>query len=112
MCIKKRLSEISSDEQTFNSFKKDYEQALLKSGHKPKLEYNPPTPKRNTRNKQRKRNIIWFTPPHSSALKTNLGKQFLNIVDKNFPISNPLHKIINRKTSTTPSCNGNRRPHR
>ena len=108
--IEKRLSEISSDEQTFNSFKKDYEQALQKSGHKPKLEYNPPTPGSRTRNKNRKRNIIWFTPPYSSALKTYLGKEFLNLVDKNFPINNPLHQIINRKTiKLSYSCTPNMR---
>ena len=42
--------------------------------------------------------MIWFTPPYSAALKTNIGKEFLKIIDKNFPANNPLHKILNRKT--------------
>ena len=97
--ISKRLSEISSDKESFDSFKKDYQQALSKSGHHTTLEYSPPEPNIEPRvKKQRKRNIIWFTPPYSSALKTQFGKQFLNLIDKNFPVSNPLHKILNRKT--------------
>ena len=96
--IGKRLSEISSDVESFRSFKGDYEQALRKSGHKAKLEFKPPLPNNEPRKKGRKRNIIWFTPPYSSALKTNLGKEFLSLIDKNFPVNNPLNKIINRKT--------------
>ena len=97
--ISKRLSEISSEKESFDAFKKDYQQALYKSGHHTTLKYNPPEPNIEPRvKKQRKRSIIWFTPPYSAALKTQFGKQFLNLIDKNFPVNNPLHKILNRKT--------------
>ena len=61
------------------------------------MTYNPPNNEPRAK-RQRKRDVIWFTPPYSAALKTNLGKQFLNLIDKNFPVNNPLHKILNRKT--------------
>ena len=48
--------------------------------------------------KNRKRKVIWFNPPFSKNLKTNIGKEFLKLIDKNFPKDNPLSKIINRKT--------------
>ena len=97
--INKRLSEISSEKESFDMFKKDYEQALLKSGHPPSLTYSPPETNSEPRTKRnRKRNVIWFTPPYSASLKTNFGKQFLNLIDKHFPVNNKLHKIINRKT--------------
>ena len=110
--IQKRLNEISSEKESFDSFKTDYEEALSKSGLQSKLAYQPPqTPSETPQHKkQRKRNVIWFTPPYSAALKTNLGKEFLKLIDKHFPVNNPLHKIINRKSvklsySCTPNMN-------
>ena len=97
--INKRLNQISCDAESFDNFKKDYENALKESKLKHTLSYEPPLENDNKKNKRaRKRNIIWFNPPYSSALKTNLGKEFLQIIDKNFPVNNPLSKIINRRT--------------
>ena len=54
------------------------------------------------------RKIIWFNPPYNMNLKTNLGKEFLSLIDKNIPIDNPLSKIINRKTvKISYSCTNN-----
>ncbi len=61
------------------------------------LEYKPLS-NDNHNKRKRKRNITWFNPPFSANVKTNVGKQFLNIVDQCFPSSNALHKIINRNT--------------
>jgi hypothetical protein len=46
--------------------------------------------------KNRKRNIIWFNPPYSRAVMTNVRKTFLQLMDKHFPPGNPLHQIFNR----------------
>ena len=35
--------------------------------------------------KNRKRNIIWFNPPCSKSLKTNIGKYFFRLLNKHFP---------------------------
>ena len=71
----------------------------MKSGHHPKLTFSPiETSNPACAKRKRKRDVIWFTPPYSAALKTNFGRQFLNLIDKNFPVNNPLHKILNRKT--------------
>ena len=32
-----------------------------------------------------KRQIIWFNPPFSANVKTNVGKIFMRLVDKHFP---------------------------
>ena len=50
----------------------------------------------NKRNRQR--NIIWFNPPFSQAVSTNVAKRFLDLLDKHFPQNNQLHKIFNRNT--------------
>ena len=46
--------------------------------------------------KVRQRNIIWFNPPYSVPVETNIGKTFLNFIDKYFPKTNNFHKIFNR----------------
>ena len=42
--------------------------------------------------------IMWFNPPYSDNVKTNVGAKFLKLIDKHFPKTSPLHKIINRNT--------------
>ena len=94
--INKRLNQNSSSEKIFNNSKKEYEEALKQSGYKNfNLKYNPEKqlPKQN-----RKRKIIWFNPPFSKNVSTNIGKQFLDLIKKHFPPQNRLHKIFNRNT--------------
>ena len=95
--VNRRLSSISSNEEIFNKATPIFQQALEKSGHSYKLKFNPPKQtKVPTRN--RKRKIIWFNPPYSLAVKTNIGKEFLKLIDRCFPQGHPLRKIINRQT--------------
>ena len=42
------------------------------------------------------RNIIWFNPPFSQNVRTNITKLFHCLIDKHFPKSHKLHKIFNR----------------
>ena len=42
--------------------------------------------------------IIWFNPPYSANVATNIGHKFLKAIDECFPLSHPLHKILNRNT--------------
>ena len=94
--INKRLSEISSDKESFDSTKHAYQEALDKSGYRYDLSYKV-TPSQ-TRRRTRQRNIIWYNPPYSRNVETNVGKCFLSLIDQHFPKSNPLHKIFNRNT--------------
>ena len=50
----------------------------------------------NKNKNKRQRNILWFTPTFNKQTKTNIGKIFLQLIDKHFPPNNPLHKIFNR----------------
>ena len=92
--VNRRLSKISSNEQVFKDSIPPFQEALEKSGYSHTLKYE----KINNKNKKnnRKRPIIWFNPPFSCNVSTNVGGKFLKILDKCFPPSNPLHKIINR----------------
>ena len=40
--------------------------------------------------------MVWFNPPYSRAVATNVGREFLTLMDKHFPPGNPLHQIFNR----------------
>ena len=51
-----------------------------------------------TRNVKKKRNIIWFNPPYSKNVKTNIGKTFLQLLSKHFPKDHQMHKIFNKNT--------------
>ena len=95
--INRRISALSSNEQIFRSVAPLYQEALDKAGYDYKLQFNPEiaTPKKNSR--CRKRNVLWFNPPWSSSVKTNVGATFLKLIDKHFPKDNPLSKIFNRK---------------
>ena len=53
---------------------------------------------------KRQRNIIWFNPPFSRNVSTNVAKKFLQLLDKHFPPSNSLHRIFNRNTVKVSYC--------
>jgi hypothetical protein len=58
--------------------------------------YTQDASQRTRRNSQR--NIIWFYPPFSKSVNTNIGREFLSLIDKHFPLQHKLHKIFNRDT--------------
>ena len=62
------------------------------------MKFNPQDPKTPPKNKKRKRDVTWFNPPFNLTVKTNIGKEFLKLVDECFPPQNPLSKIFNRQT--------------
>ena len=53
---------------------------------------------RTSTRKNRRRKIIWYNPPFSKNMATNVGRTFLKILDEEFPESHVLHKIFNGKT--------------
>lgn len=95
--INRRLSSISSDKTSFDKATKPYQDALQESGYDHKLEFNPVT-NPATKKRTRHRNIIWFNPPYSANVDTNIGRKFLQIVDQCFPKAHVLHQIFNRNT--------------
>ena len=80
--INKRLCENSSNKVVFDSIKSEYENALKKSGYYNNLEYSNDNQRTSTN--RRTRNIIWFNPPFSQTVKTNVAKKFFNLLDKHF----------------------------
>ena len=59
-----------------NALSKDlYNNALSSSGYKDKIKCIAEFNKNVSRNKNRKRKIIWFNPPYSNNVSTNIGKK-------------------------------------
>ena len=97
LAVERRISDLSANEEIFVQSKAYYQDALKKSGYTHQMTYNPSTPPTNNR-RNRGRRIIWFNPPFSKSVVTNVGKEFLRLIDIHFPAHDPLHKIFNRNT--------------
>ena len=97
--VSKRLSSLSSNENVFNKCAPLYETALQESGYTEKLQFYQEIPNENIgERKQRKRKIIWFNPPFSLSVKSNVGRIFLKLISRHFPKENGMSKIFNRNT--------------
>ena len=90
------------NKEEFNKVKSIYEWALKDSGHFSSVSYN----KRNFQNarRNRKRKVIWFDPPYSQNMKTNIGKLFVKLVRKHFLKNSKHHKIFNLNTLKLSFC--------
>ena len=69
----------------------------MRSGHDTKLVYQTPSADQSEK-KNRKRKIIWYNPPYSINVKTNVGGQFLRLVRTHFHKDHAYHKIFNKNT--------------
>ena len=91
--IANRISRLSSSKQIYDQEIPTYKHALETAGHTKNIAFQDIP--RNNRN--RARNIIWFNPPYSESVKTNVGAKFLSLIDKHFKNS-PLGRYFNRRT--------------
>ena len=98
--INRRLSSLSSSREVFLNNIQSYREALKKSGFRGELTYHEPKCSDESKNekRKRKRKIIWFNPPYSKNVKTNIGKIFFKLLHKHFPPSHSFHKIFNKKS--------------
>ena len=93
--IEKRLLTLSCDENEFNKAKEQYESALRQGGYNAELKFNAEI---HPRRRNRTRKVIWFNPPFTQNLKTNIGKIFLRLVKRHFPRRHRYRKIFNANT--------------
>ena len=104
--VEKRLSSLSKTQEIFEEEKFPYEEALKQSGYSQRLSYQQSNDTHRKRNRQRK--ILWFNPPFSENVATNVGREFLKIVEKNFPVNHKYNRIFNKNTvKVSYSCMNN-----
>ena len=106
--ISTRISSLSCDPDEFNKASQTYNDALKTSGYHENLRYVNIENRNNNRSKNRPRNIIWFNPPYSENVQTNVARSFLSLIDKHFPKAHILHKLFNRNNvKVSYSCTSN-----
>ena len=92
---KKRVSNLLCNENEFNKAKTLHKSALKSSGFNYSMKFEAPV--ENAR-RNRNRNVIWFNPPYSLNVKTNICKVFLKLARKHFPKSHKLSTIFDLNT--------------
>ena len=85
-----------------------FQEAINRSGYDFQLKFDPKASEKNHKNRKRKHDVLWFNPPYNSTVSTNIGKEFLKLIDECFPKDHKLRKAFNRHTvkisySTTPN---------
>jgi hypothetical protein len=94
--VQNRLSNLASTKDEFDLAVPPYQDALKKAGYDDVLKFEKPLPKIN-QSKNRPRKSIWFNPPYSSSVSTNLTKMFYDIINKAFPKNHPyLNRLFNK----------------
>ena len=53
---------------------------------------------RKSKSQAGKRNVVWFNPPYSDSVKTNIGKEFFRLLSPHFPSHHTLRKICNKNS--------------
>ena len=80
-----------------------YQSALERSGYSYELKFEKVNihdlnNNDGRRKKSRKRQIFWFNPVFDKQVETNVGAEFLKILDTTIPRGHVLHKLFNRHT--------------
>ena len=108
--ISTRISSLSCNSEEFNKASTIYNDALKSSGYKEGISYTKSRGQNVGKGKNRPRSIIWFNPPYSADIETNVAKTFLKLIDKHFPKLHILHKVFNRNNvKVSYSCTSNMR---
>ena len=92
------MNSISCDEEVFQQAAPLYDEALQTSGYTEKIRFHSESATTPKNGRKRKRKIIWFNPPFSQSVTTNVGRRFLSLVQKHFPPGSRLAKIFNRNS--------------
>ena len=94
--LSQRISELSSTKKDFEEAAPFYIEAMKQAKHDCQIIYakeNHQTSKQKTR----KRIIIWYNPPFKNKVSTNITKEFFMLMRKYFPKKT---NIINYSTKT------------
>ena len=87
MCIRDSISSLSSDQSAFDLAAPAYQKALDESGYNYKLTFEPPV--ENSQKNRPRNDILWYNPPFSKNVSTNIGQRFLSLINRCF------HKDLN-----------------
>ena len=92
--ISRRISNTSCGKQYLDKAAPEYNNAIKISDFYENTEFTSTIPPRRNRNKK----IIWFNPPCSVHVKRNIGRIFLQLIDRHFPRHHNYRKLFNRNS--------------
>ena len=93
--IENRLAGLSSSEEEFNNVKRPYEDALKDAGYEEtSLKYSKKIEGGVKRIRRRK--VLWFNPPYSSQVTSNVTQIFNSLIEKHFKKGTFLAKLFNK----------------
>ena len=99
------MNKVSFDEHVFNSTKYLYNNALKNSGYKRNIRFQHNVfVEAQKIQSNRGRKIVWFNPPYSCSVATDIGKKFFLLLDKHFPKTHKFYKILNRTNFKVSYC--------
>ena len=75
-----------------------FQEAINKSGYEFQLKFDPKATEKKQKNRNRKHDVLWFNPPYNSTVSTNIGKEFLKLIDECFPKGPKFRKAFNTHT--------------
>ena len=101
--INNRISGRSCSEKVFDEAKPIYQKALQDAGYKYQMKFKKIEIKVKEK-KNKKRDVTWFNPPWSHAVKEPVGALFLRAIDRHFPKTHPLSKLFNSNTLKISYC--------
>ena len=84
-----------------------YELALKESKHKHRMEFKEPPAEPEAlpkRKRQRKRNVLWFNPPHNDNVVTDVARRFLELLDTFIHRDHAFRCLFNRCTVKVSYC--------
>ena len=94
--VSKRITANSCNEDILHKGAPFYNSILQDCGFNENIKYCPEESVSSRRRKNRSRNIIWYNPPFSRNVKTNVGKHFFKLLKKHFGKNHKYHKIFNK----------------
>ena len=100
--INDRLSKRASSKKEFDENKEEYERALKEAGYSPDLQFHQV--ERTRKRKNRKRKVTWFNPPFCISVRTNIAREFINLVERHFTDRHPLKPIFNKNNMRVSYC--------
>ena len=90
--VSRRISDISCNKEYFDKATPAYNNAFKIVGFNENIQFTSTAPPRRNHN----RKAIWFSPPYSVNVKTNIGRIFLRLIEKHFPRHDNYCKLFNR----------------
>ena len=93
--ISKRISELSSTKKDFEEAAPIYIEAMKQAKHDCQIKYKKEN-HQTSKQKTRKRNIIWYNPPFNNKVSANIRKEFFMLMRKYFRKENKFNKLFNK----------------